>query len=185
MAATPARLGGNGLVPAAQRRQLSNMTPMGTFAITSAFGRKSDPGTELDYVHIDRNDAWTYDPARPRTYNVFQTADRSWDAYGRYVEHLWSMGQQYDYVAVLDFNLPTGPISTGDDGVRTTTRPADTRRGGGIFLHVTNGRATAGCIAISESAMARALRWIDPAAHPIIVIGLRADLPISGDSDVA
>jgi L,D-peptidoglycan transpeptidase YkuD (ErfK/YbiS/YcfS/YnhG family) len=169
--ATPARLGWSGLVASDDRRQGTGKTPAGTFGIVSAFGRKADPGTSLDYVQVDRNDAWTYNPANPATYNVFQTVDRSWASYGRYVERLWSYGRQYDYVAVMDYNLPDGPVRVGADGVRRATQPADTRAGGGIFLHVTNGKVTAGCIAIPEAAMRSVLQWLKPARNPVIVVG--------------
>ena len=169
--ATLARLGWSGLALAADRRQGTGKTPAGTFGIVSAFGRKSDPGTALPYIHVDRNDAWTYNPRYPSTYNMFQSADRSWSNYSGYVEHLWSYGTQYDYVSVLDYNLPDGPITTGPDGVRRTKNPADTRAGGGIFLHVTNGKVTAGCVAIPEATMKAVLRWLKPSKHPVIVIG--------------
>lgn len=169
--ATPARLGWSGLYLAAQRRQGTGKTPAGTFAIPSAFGRLADPGTALPYTRFDRNDAWTYNPRNPYTYNVFQTADTSWRSYGDYVEQLWSHGRQYRYVAVLDYNLPGGPIRTGADGIRRSTRPANTRAGGGIFLHVTDGRSTAGCVAIPQEAMRSVLRWLDPSRRPVIVIG--------------
>ena len=169
--ATPARLGWSGLYKAGQRRQGTGKTPAGTFAIPSAFGRQPNPGTGLPYRQFDRNDAWTYSPRHPRTYNVFQTARTSWDSYGTYVERLWTYGRQYHYVAVLDYNLPAGPIRTGADGIRRTARPADTRAGGGIFLHVTNGKVTAGCIAIPERTMRDVLTWLDPARKPVIVVG--------------
>ncbi len=169
--ATPARLGWSGLAPAADRRQGTGKTPAGTFGIPSAFGRLPDPGTELPYRQFDRNDAWTYNPRRPATYNVFQTVDTSWRTYGSYVERLWSYGKQYRYVAVMDYNLPKGTIARGPDGVRRTTRPANTKAGGGIFLHVTNGTATAGCIAIPQTVMREVLAWLDPASNPVIVVG--------------
>ena len=131
----------------------------------------ADPGTKLPYTRFDRNDAWTYNPRRPATYNVFQTVDTSWRTYGSYVERLWSYGKQYRYVAVLDYNLPDGPIRRGPDGVRRTSKPADTKAGGGIFLHVTNGSATAGCIAIPQRVMRDVLTWLDPERKPVIVIG--------------
>ena len=169
--ATPARLGWSGLYLAKQRRQGTGKTPAGTFAIPSAFGRLPDPGTRLPYRQFDRNDAWTYNPRRPATYNIFQTVDTSWRTYGSYVERLWSYGKQYRYVAVMDYNLPDGPIRRGPDGVRRTTTPADTKAGGGIFLHVTNGTATAGCIAIPQSVMRDVLTWLDPKRKPVIVVG--------------
>jgi L,D-peptidoglycan transpeptidase YkuD (ErfK/YbiS/YcfS/YnhG family) len=169
--ATPARLGWSGLYKADQRRQGTGKTPAGTFGIPWAFGRKADPGTELRYRQFDRDDAWTYNPRNPRTYNVFQDAPVSWGSYGGYVEELWSYGAQYNYVAVMDYNLPDGPIRRGADGIRRAAEPADTRAGGGIFLHVSNGKATAGCIAIPEETMRDVLRWLDPDRKPVIVVG--------------
>ena len=171
IAATPARLGWSGLYLAAERRQGTGKTPAGTFAIPRAFGRLADPGTELPYRQFDRDDAWTYDPDRPATYNVYQTSRAGWAGSGGSAEHLWSYGRQYNYVAVMDYNLPGGPITTGADGVRRAAEPADTRAGGGIFLHVTNGKVTAGCIAIPQRQMRDVLRWLDPDRKPVIVVG--------------
>ena len=165
-----AQLGYGGLVRGDRRRQGTGTVPTGVFDILSGFGRQADPGTALDYVRVDRNDAWTYNPKVPSTYNVFQDVDRSWKSYGGYVEHLWDMGYQYDYVAVLDYNLPEGPIRTGAKGVRRSTEPPDTRRGGGIFLHVDNGKKTAGCIAVKKKAMREIMQWLDPKKNPVIVI---------------
>ena len=165
-----AQLGYGGLVRGDRRRQGTGATPTGVYSIVDSFGRRPDPGTQVSYVQVDKNDAWTYNPRVPSTYNVFQTVDRSWRSYGGYVEHLWDMGYQYDYVVVLDYNLPTGPISTSPNGVRRSTEPPDTRRGGGIFLHVDNGSKTAGCISIKKSAMRNVLRWLDPSKDPVIII---------------
>ena len=172
----PAFVGARGIVAGADRRQGTNTTPAGTYAITSAFGRKPNPGTTLPYVHIDTNDAWTYNPKVPATYNLFQSAPVSWRSYGGYVEHLWDLGRQYNYVAVLDYNLSTGTITTDARGVRHTNQPADTRAGGGIFLHVSKGVPTAGCISINESAMRHVMDWLDLAKHPVIVIGNAKEL---------
>lgn len=168
-----ARLGFSGIIQARDRRQGTGKTPAGTFGIVSAFGRQPNPGTSLAYRQVDRNDTWTYNPRVPSTYNMMQTANRSWAGYGRYAEHLWSYGTQYDYVAVLDYNLPRGPIRRGPDGIRRATTPADTAKGGGIFLHVSNGKVTAGCIAIPREQMRQVLTWLDPAKRPRIVIQVR------------
>ena len=165
-----AQLGYGGLVRGDRRRQGTGTVPTGVFEILSGFGRKADPGTALDYIQVDRNDAWTYNPRVPSTYNVFQDADRSWKSYGGYVEELWDMGYQYDYVAVLDYNLPEGPIRTGANGVRRSSNPPDTSRGGGIFLHVDNGNKTAGCIAVTKKVMRDLMTWMDPKKDPVIVI---------------
>ena len=164
------QLGYGGLVRGDRRRQGTGTVPTGVFDILSGFGRKADPGTALDYTQVDRNDAWTYNPRVPSTYNVFQNVDRSWKSYGGYVEQLWDMGMQYDYVAVLDYNLPEGPIRTGAKGVRRSAEPPNTSRGGGIFLHVDNGNKTAGCIAVKKKAMREIMQWLDPKKDPVIVI---------------
>ena len=165
-----AQLGYGGMVRGDRRRQGTGTTPTGVYDIVSGFGRKNDPGTRLDYIAVDRDDVWPYNPRVPSTYNVFQTAPRTWKSYGNYVEYLWDMGMQYNYVAVLDYNLPAGPIRTDKRGVRRSTTPPDTSRGGGIFLHVDNGNKTAGCIAIKESVMRDLMRWLDPKKDPVIVI---------------
>jgi L,D-peptidoglycan transpeptidase YkuD (ErfK/YbiS/YcfS/YnhG family) len=170
LGATPARLGYSGMVQASDRRQGTGKTPIGAFPIVTTFGRLANPGTEMPYVKFDRNDAWTYNPRSPSTYNLFQTANRSWRSFGDYVEQLWSYGGQYNYVAVMDYNLPKGEIRTGPDGVRRAANPANTRKGGGIFLHVSNGKPTAGCIAIPQAQMAKVMRWLDPAKQPIVVV---------------
>lgn len=173
---TKAWLGYGGLAPAAKRRQSTGTTPAGTFAIPGAFGRLADPGTALPYVAIDRNDSWPYDKDHPRTYNVFQDQPVDRAAYGGSIEWLWSKGPQYDYVAVMDYNLPEGRVVRGPDGILRTSQPADTRAGGGIFLHVSKGEPTAGCISVPRSTMRSILRWLDPSKNPVIVVGPRSDI---------
>jgi len=93
-----------------------------------------------------------------------------------YVEHLWQLGPQYDYVVTTSFNEPTGTITRSSAGVRRTDKPSNTARGGGIFLHVSKGEPTVGCVSIPRADMRRIMRWLDPSAHPVIVIGLKANL---------
>ena len=176
MGATPANLGYGGLAPAASRRQATGTTPAGAFDVLRGFGRSGDPGTALPYRRVDRNDAWTYNPRVPDTYNLFQDAPVDWSSYGNFVELLWGYGRQYDYVAVLDYNLPTGSVSRDRRGIRRTTDPADTRAGGGIFLHVSKGTPTAGCIAIDRERMQELMRWLDPALDPVLVVGPRDEI---------
>ncbi len=91
-------------------------------------------------------------------------------------EDLSGYGAQYRYVAVLDFNLPGG-VHRATDGQRVADEPADTRLGGGIFLHVSGPGATAGCVSIPRGTMRRVLRWLDPAAAPVLVMGPRSAMP--------
>ncbi len=169
-----ARVGRNGFVLADERRQSTGTSPAGTFAIRSAFGNGADPGTALPYRVADGNDWWTYDPRDPSTYNVLQTrrvSSARWRT--SWAEHLSAYAAQYRFVAVLDFNLPDG-VHRAADGQRIADQPADTRLGGGIFLHVNGPGATAGCVSIPRVDMRRVLRWLDPSAGPVLVMGPRS-----------
>ncbi len=129
-------MGRNGFVLADRRRQNSGTSPAGTFAVVSAFGNGPDPGTALGYREVDRNDWWTYDPRDPKTYNVLQPRRAATSAWRTsWAEDLSGYGTQYRYAAVLGFNLPAG-VHRAPDGQWVADQPADTRLGGGIFLHV-------------------------------------------------
>lgn len=53
-------------------------------------------------------------------------------------------------------------------------RPADTDRGGGIFLHVKENRYTAGCVSAPIRQVRWLVRWPDPRLNPTIVMGPRS-----------
>jgi L,D-peptidoglycan transpeptidase YkuD (ErfK/YbiS/YcfS/YnhG family) len=170
----PARIGGNGFVLAAERRQSTGTTPAGTFGLVSAFGNGPDPGTAMPYRVVDRSDWWVYDARDPSTYNVLQPRRVASSAWRRsWAEDLSGYGGQYRYVAVLDFNLPAG-VARAADGQLVAAEPADTRLGGGIFLHVSGPGATSGCVSVARAEIRRTLRWLDPAQHPVIVMGPRS-----------
>ena len=171
-----ARVGRHGFVVAAHRRQSTGTSPAGTFGLVSAFGNGPDPGTALPYRAVDRSDWWVYDPRDPRTYNILQPRRVPATAWRRsWAEDLSGYGGQYRYVAVLDFNLPAG-VTRAADGQLVAAQPADTRLGGGIFLHVSGPGATAGCVSVPRATMRATLRWLDPAQHPVIVMGPRSAL---------
>lgn len=164
-----ARVGYQGFAPIGNRRQNSLETPAGTFGLPRAFGSRSDPGTRLAYRQFDRNDWWPYDPRDPRTYNVYQFSRAKparWRA--SWAEHLWDLRDQYAHAVVLDYNLPSGIYRSGKQ--RFARQAPDTGAGGGIFLHVSASHPTTGCVSVSLPAMRAIVRWLDPAAHPRIVM---------------
>ncbi len=168
-----ARVGWNGMARAAQRRQDSGTTPAGTFRTRYGFGSAKDPGSGLAYRRFDRSDWWVYDPRDPRTYNVWEPF-RSGRAQWRrgWAEHLWDWaGRQYRYGVVLSYNLPSGVHWSPSLRQRVATGTADTRGGGGIFLHVKGSGATAGCVAVARERMRTLLRWLDSSRRPRVVIG--------------
>ena len=168
-----ARVGWNGMVRSADRRQDSGTTPAGTFRLLYGFGSAPDPGSGLAYRRFDNNDWWVYDPRDPRTYNVWQPFRSGRASWRRdWAEHLadWA-GGQYRYGVVLDYNLPSGVRWSSTMRQRLASDPADTRRGGGIFLHLKGSGATAGCISVGRDRMRTLLRWLSSDREPRIVVG--------------
>jgi L,D-peptidoglycan transpeptidase YkuD (ErfK/YbiS/YcfS/YnhG family) len=166
------RLGWNGWVRAAQRRQDTGTTPAGSFALRYAFGNRPDPGARLRYVHADRDHVWPYEPRDPATYNILQPRQAPGSRWRPdYRERLRSYGYEYAYGLVLGFNLPSGVHWSAQRRQYVARRPADTRRGGGIFLHVQRSSSTAGCVAAPLRDVRWLVRHLDPALDPRIVMG--------------
>ena len=169
-------IGVNGFVRAERRHQNTGTTPAGVFAVPSAFGRVVDPRLRLPYQRVTASSYWPYDPRDPRTYNVLQSrraGSARWRDDGQWSERLIDYGRQYRLAAVIGYNLPRG-IYTAPSGERRAASPAQVHKGGGIFLHVTRGRPTAGCVAIAWPAMRQVAGWLNPAANPQIVMGPRS-----------
>jgi L,D-peptidoglycan transpeptidase YkuD (ErfK/YbiS/YcfS/YnhG family) len=84
----------------------------------------------------------------------------------------WAPGYQhdFDYVIAIDYNrlIGTSPIDP--------TRPLGESKGGGIWLHLDHGSGSSACVTLPKDAMRRLLRSLDPAAHPVVVMGDRAHL---------
>jgi L,D-peptidoglycan transpeptidase YkuD (ErfK/YbiS/YcfS/YnhG family) len=169
------RLGWNGWAPAHRRRQNSGTTPAGQFTLRYAFGNRVNPGAKLGYRHVDRDDVWPYEPRDAATYNIyqpFQARTSHWRS--DYRERLASYGYEYAYAVTLGYNLPSGVHWSERRHQYVAREPADTRRGGGIFLHVQKSRYTAGCVAGPIRDIRWVLRWLDPSRHPRIVMGPEA-----------
>jgi L,D-peptidoglycan transpeptidase YkuD (ErfK/YbiS/YcfS/YnhG family) len=142
-----ARVGAAGV---GQASEGSTRTPAGDYRMTQAFGRQTNPGTKMSYFKTDRYDWWDSNVDSP-TYNEHV---RPKDPGGP-SENLYYAGAVYDYAAVIGYNL------NGTPGA-----------GSAFFLHVSNGTATAGCVAVSKTTMVQLLRWMDPAKNPWIRIGV-------------
>lgn len=151
--AVPAWLGSAGIGPTSE--QISR-TPAGSFTLSEAFGRRPDPGTALPYRHTDPADWWISEPGR--LYNTEQhcPADCSFTR-GEPNEHLSDIAPEYDYALVIDYN-------------RTPVVPG---AGSAFFVHVTVQEPTQGCVSVARDQLVRILRWLDPAAHPRIMLGVR------------
>ncbi len=86
--------------------------------------------------------------------------------------HYWSKSHwhDFDYVIAIDYNRVKG-TSPNDP-----TRPEGQSKGGSIWLHMDHGSGTSACVSLSKSGMEYLLRTLDPAQHPVVVMGDKADL---------
>lgn len=135
-------------------------TPAGSFTLTFTFGNQSNPGTRLPYHHVDSDDIWVGD-SNSKYYNTLQSCPSSKISNcGSPSEDLSAIGRLYNYAALIDYNTadsPTGVVP---------------HKGSAFFLHVTDGNPTGGCVALSQDKVIALLKWLDPAQHPRIVIGV-------------
>ena len=150
---TTARIGQNGTVDGAERRQGSMTTPRGTYTITETFGNGPAPYTSMPYHRTQKGDYWVGDNTS-RFYNTLRNRSQGGFRWGlpqsnrNASENLRAYGAQYRYAAVINFN-----------------RAPDVQRayrGFGIFLHVKDGTGTAGCIGITKGQMEQVLRYLRP-----------------------
>jgi L,D-peptidoglycan transpeptidase YkuD (ErfK/YbiS/YcfS/YnhG family) len=118
-------------------------SPIGVFALTAAGGALPNPGTREPYEH----------------------SPSDFDVAGTFLGH--SIRGIYDYVVPIDFNRQSGTPPTNP------AEPGGTAEGGGIWMHVGNGTATAGCVTVTRADMARILQFLNPRQRPVIVMGPR------------
>jgi L,D-peptidoglycan transpeptidase YkuD (ErfK/YbiS/YcfS/YnhG family) len=148
-----ARIGSAGVGVASEA---ATRTPAGTFGLSEGFGRAGNPGTSLPYRVINGNDYWVSD-VTSSLYNTFEECAPGTCPFDTAAgEHLVDAGTSYNYAVVIDYNR----------------WPAVPGKGSAFFLHVTNGAATAGCVAVPQTSLVAILKWLTPAAHPLISIGV-------------
>jgi L,D-peptidoglycan transpeptidase YkuD (ErfK/YbiS/YcfS/YnhG family) len=154
-----ARLGKNGL--AVTRREGDGTTPTGIYRIGSTmYGNEANPGVGYRYRRLRCGDCWDEDPRSP-TYNSFQhVACGAKPPFAGDSEGMWQQPRPYPFLAVIEYNM----------------RPVVPGRGSGIFLHAQTGGPTAGCISVRKGELRTVLRWLSPAAAPVIAIGTTKQL---------
>lgn len=147
-----ARVGIHGFAPPGDKREGDGRTPTGSYAFASFFfGVYARPGgIRYAWRHAYTYDVWDDDPAS-RRYNLW--TDRRTRYPGRSPEPLHVV-PQYEYAAVIAYN--------------TARKPG---LGSAIFLHVSRGRATSGCVALPRAQLLELLRWLDPHRAPRIIMG--------------
>ncbi len=148
-----AHVGSEGLTT--QPSESKSATPIGIFTLTEAFGALANPGTALPYFQTDAADWWISQSGS--LYNTHQHCSSGCSfTQGNPNEHLRYETPFYNYAVVIDYNR--FPVRQG--------------AGSAFFLHVTDGAATAGCVAIPQPTLVTLMRWLTPAAQPRILIGV-------------
>jgi len=138
--------------------ETKSATPIGSFTLTLAFGHYSNPGTTLPYIHTTWTDWWV-SQAGP-LYNTHQRCVSCAFIRGSPNEHLYYEMPYYGYAVVIDYNTRNSPTGVVQG------------KGSAFFLHVTDGTATAGCVAIPQADLVPLLKWLSPAKHPRILMGV-------------
>ncbi|MEP6598023.1 MAG: L,D-transpeptidase family protein [Actinomycetota bacterium] len=147
-----ARVGSEGLTTAPSESR--SATPIGSFTLTQAFGRATNPGTGLPYFVAGVSDWWVSDTSSS-LYNTHQRCTSCpFDTAAS--ENLYGAGPVYGYAVVIDYNR--FPVQNG--------------AGSAFFLHVTDGSATAGCVSIPRDNLVAIMQWLTPSAQPRILIGV-------------
>ncbi|GHF67684.1 hypothetical protein [Streptomyces thermodiastaticus] len=121
-------------------------SPIGVFTLTDAGGLLPDPGTKLPY-HQSRS---------------FTATGTGFDGE--------PLAGAFDYVVAIDYNRVPGTSPLDQ------TKPQGADKGGNIWLHVDHGGPTHACVALKKDAMRALLRALDPALHPVVVMGDAASL---------
>ncbi|MFF5206919.1 L,D-transpeptidase [Streptosporangium sp. NPDC000396] len=145
-----ANLGKSGIAPPGQKREGDGRTPSGTYGFDFMFGVKPDPGVKFPYRQAFSYDKWSDDPTSP-LYN--QWVDSRHANPGASSENMMNP-PAYDYGAVIDYN----------------TKNRTPHLGSAIFLHVSTGGPTAGCVSLPVDELLQLLRWMDPKHSPQIDI---------------
>ena len=144
-----ARVGYNGVARPGRKREGDGRTPSGTYGFSFYFGVDPNQGFAFAFRHAYRYDYWDDDPSSPR-YNEWVNARQHNP--GADPEPMHQV-PAYDYAAVIAYNTARVP-----------------GRGSAIFLHVSTGTATAGCVSLPRAELLKVLHWLRPGAHPRITI---------------
>ncbi len=136
------------------RVQGDRTSPAGLWQLGLAFGTEDKPeGLRLPWRDIGENSEWISDNDS-LYYNTWQELDNpdlqdTWSD----AEHLEDH-KGYALACVIRFNMYPYTVRN---------------KGNAIFLHCSEG-ATAGCVGTSRENMGAILDWLDPDAHPYILI---------------
>jgi len=131
-------VGRNGVAAPRAKREGDGKTPYGSYPMRSGFGVYANPGLASSWLVTSWRDVWV-DDSRSRLYNTHQRLPVN----GRWASaEKMRVSPAYNYAQVIGYNELRTP-----------------GRGSAIFLHVDQGRGTAGCVSLPTSSLLAILRW--------------------------
>ena len=154
-----AYVGRNGVAPAGAKREGDGRTPSGVFGFDFMFGVDPDPGVHFPFRRVTGSNIVWDDDSNSANYNEW--IDTTTASAGANPEPMYNT-PSYFYGAVIAYNDARTP------GL-----------GSAIFLHVSHGSSTAGCVALPTDQLLELLRWLDPGRSPRIAIGTLASFTTS------
>ncbi len=149
-----AYVGYNGFAPPDAKREGDGRTPSGSYGFDFFFGVLANPGVHFTYRPVTSTSIVWDDDSNSPLYN--QWVDSSSQNPGAGPEPMYNQ-PAYNYGAVIAYNTAHTP-----------------QLGSAIFLHVSTGGATAGCVSLPPDQLLQVLRWLDPSRSPRIIMGTTA-----------
>ena len=149
-----ADVGQAGFAPLGDKHEGDLSTPSGSFGLRDLLGIYADPGVRFPWRPVTSADVWDDDPQSALYNQWVDTATQGAAAAGANPEPMDDPPFYY-YGAVIDYN--TYPVVPG--------------AGSAIFLHVTDGAPTTGCVALEMPDLLEVLKWLNPADSPRIIMG--------------
>jgi len=137
------RVGRNGVAAAGAKREGDGKTPSGAYPMRGGFGAYPNPGLVSSWLVAGSRDVWV-DDSRSSLYDTHQRLPVG----GRWASaEPMRLSPAYSYAQVIGYNERRMPW-----------------RGSAIFLHVDQGRGTAGCVSLPTSSLLAVMRWQKPGA---------------------
>ncbi|PZU64688.1 MULTISPECIES: L,D-transpeptidase family protein [Sphingobium] len=136
-------IGRSGACAATDKREGDGCTPLGSWPIRAVLlrpGKVSATGIALPWRWTHAGDGWSDDPADP-AYNRPVRLPRPFST-----ESLQRSDEAYDVIVILGHN----------------DAPPVPGMGSAIFFHLSEGRPTAGCVAVDRDDMLRLLPLLSP-----------------------
>ena len=150
-----AHIGRNGFAASGAKREGDGRTPSGSYGFSFFFGVNANPGVKFAYRGIPGTwIVWDDDPASANYNEWIDTRVASAGVASAGVAPEPMHVSAYGYGAVIDYNAGRTP------GL-----------GSAIFLHISSGGSTAGCVSLPVSELVSVLRWLDPGRSPRIIMG--------------